>query len=89
MMVTDGVTDLLSDQECVDLVTTTVNLRGMKLATPQYVANEVIEFITTIADRDADNATCIVLRLPNWGNWPTLDRTGPLRESKLLKTSLK
>lgn len=89
MMVTDGVTDLLSDQECVDLVTTTVNLRGMKLATPQYVANEVIEFITTIADRDADNATCIVLRLPNWGNWPTLDRTGPLREAKLLKTSLK
>lgn len=88
MMVTDGVTDLLSDQECVDLVTTTVNLRGMKIATPQYVANEVIEFITTIANKDADNATCLVLRLPNWGNWPTMDRTGALRESKLLKTSL-
>lgn len=87
MMVTDGVTDLLSDQECVDLVTTTVNLRGMKVATPQYVANEVIEFITTIANKNADNATCLVLRLPNWGNWPTIDRTGALRESKLLKTS--
>lgn len=88
MMVTDGVTDLLSDQECVDLVTTTFNLRGMKVATPQYVANEVIEFITTIANKDADNATCLVLRLPNWGNWPTIDRTGASRESKLLKISL-
>lgn len=86
MMVTDGVTDLLSDQECVDLVTTTVNLSGMKIATPQYAANEVIEFITTIATRDADNATCLLLRLPNWGNWPALDRTGAAREAKLLKS---
>lgn len=84
MMVTDGVTDLLSDQECTDIVTTTVNLRGIKKATPQFVANEVIEFITTIANKDADNATCLVLRLPNWGNWPSLDRTGPSRVAKLL-----
>lgn len=87
MLVTDGVTDYLSDQECVDIVTTTVNLRGIKQATPQYVANEVIEFITTIAKRDADNATCLVLRLPNWGNWPTRDRTGASREAKLLAIS--
>ncbi|CAL9733363.1 [Pyruvate dehydrogenase [acetyl-transferring]]-phosphatase 2, mitochondrial [Monosporozyma servazzii] len=86
MMVTDGVTDLLSDQECVDLVTTTVNLRGMKMATPQFAANEVIEFISTIAAKDADNATCLILRLPNWGNWPAIDRTGAAREVKLFNS---
>lgn len=83
-LVTDGVTDLLTDQEIVDLITTTVNNNGLRKATPQFVTDEVIKFISTIAKKDADNATCLVLRLPNWGNWPTLDRTGANREKLLL-----
>lgn len=83
-IVTDGVSDVLSDQEIVDLVTSTVNLRGLKVATPQFVADEVVKFIVSVADRHADNATCLVLRLSNWGNWPSFDRTGASREQKLL-----
>ena len=85
VMVTDGVSDLLTDQEIVDIITSTVNLRGLKRATPQYVAEEVIKFVQSIANRHSDNATCIVLRLPNWGNWPTIDRTGITREAKLME----
>ncbi|SMN20655.1 similar to Saccharomyces cerevisiae YCR079W PTC6 Mitochondrial type 2C protein phosphatase (PP2C) with similarity to mammalian PP1Ks [Maudiozyma saulgeensis] len=84
VMVTDGVSGWLADQEIVDLITSTVNLRGLKHATPQFVADEVIKFIISMADRHADNATCLVLRLSNWGNWPTYDRTGASREQKLL-----
>ena len=83
-IVTDGVSDVLSDQEICDLVTSTVNLRGLKTATPQYLADEVVKFVVSVADRHADNATCLILRLSNWGNWPTVDRTGASREQKLL-----
>ncbi|CCK72061.1 type 2C protein phosphatase PTC6 KNAG_0I02760 [Huiozyma naganishii CBS 8797] len=83
-LVTDGVSDLLVDQEIVDLITTTVNGRGLRTATPQLVAEEVIKFIVSIAPKHADNATCLVLRLSNWGNWPTLDRTGAAREALLI-----
>lgn len=85
VMVTDGVSDLLTDQEITDVITSTVNLRGLKHATPQFVAEEVIKFIMTIGDKHADNATCLVLRLPNWGNWPIIDRTGAAREQKLFR----
>ncbi|EDO18758.1 hypothetical protein Kpol_1028p31 [Vanderwaltozyma polyspora DSM 70294] len=87
VLVTDGVTNILSDQEIVDLITSTVNLRGLKTASPQYVSEEVIKFIMAVAGRHADNATCLVLRLPNWGNWPAIDRSGASRENKLLNSS--
>ncbi|SCW00298.1 LAFE_0C01068g1_1 [Lachancea fermentati] len=83
-LITDGVSDLMSDQELVDLITSTVNMRGLKNATPQFVSDEVIKFIAAIGGRHADNATCLVLRLPNWGNWPVMDRTGAIREEKLM-----
>lgn len=86
-MVTDGVSDILSDQEIVDLITSTVNMRGLKTANPQYLAEEVVKFIEAVGDRHADNATCIILRLPNWGSWPTIDRTGAEREEKLMGSS--
>ncbi|SCU92148.1 LADA_0F14664g1_1 [Lachancea dasiensis] len=86
-LITDGVSDLLSDQELVDLITSTVNLRGLKKATPQFVSEEVVRFIAAIGGRHADNATCLVLRLPNWGNWPSIDRTGAIREEKLMAGS--
>ncbi|CCE65767.1 hypothetical protein TPHA_0M01920 [Tetrapisispora phaffii CBS 4417] len=83
-LISDGVSNILSDQEVVDLITSTVNLRGLKKATPQYVADEVIKFISALSNRNSDNATCVVLRLPNWGNWPNIDRSGAERELKLL-----
>lgn len=86
-LVTDGVSDLMSDQELTDLITSTVNLRGLKVATPQYVADQVIKYIMAVGGRHADNATCVVMRLPNWGNWPEVDRTGAQRESKLMEAS--
>ncbi|AGO13653.1 AaceriAGL223Cp [[Ashbya] aceris (nom. inval.)] len=86
-LITDGVSDLMSDQELVDLITSTVNNRGLKVATPQYCSDEVIRYIMAIGSNTADNATCIVLRLSNWGNWPVIDRTGAIREEKLMSLS--
>ncbi|SCU92843.1 LAFA_0F13234g1_1 [Lachancea sp. 'fantastica'] len=86
-LITDGVSDLISDQELVDLITSTVNMRGLKTASPQYVSEEVVRFIAAIGGRHADNATCLVLRLSNWGNWPSIDRTGAIREEKLMTGS--
>lgn len=83
-LVTDGVSELMSDQELCDLITSTVNNRGLKTASPQFCAEEVLQYIMAIGSRHADNATCIVLRLPNWGNWPVVDRTGAIREEKLM-----
>ncbi|GCE99554.1 hypothetical protein ZYGM_001889 [Zygosaccharomyces mellis] len=87
-LVTDGVSDLMSDQELTDLITSTVSLRGLKVSTPQFVADQVIKYVMAIGSRQADNATCLVMRLPNWGNWPDVDRTGAQRESKLMSASL-
>lgn len=86
-LTTDGVSDLVSDQELVDLITSTVNMRGLKTASPQFVSEEVIKYIMAIGGKHADNATCLVLRLPNWGNWPEIDRTGAIREEKLMSGS--
>lgn len=86
-MITDGISDLMSDQELADLITSTVNLRGLREASPQYVTEEVIKYIMALGGKHADNATCLILRLPNWGNWPNLDRTGAIREEKLLSAS--
>ncbi|CAR27232.1 hypothetical protein ZYGR_0I05050 [Zygosaccharomyces rouxii] len=86
-LITDGVSDLMSDQELTDLITSTVNLRGLKVATPQFVADQVIKYVMAVGGRQADNATCLVMRLPNWGNWPDVDRTGAQRESKLMAAS--
>lgn len=83
VMITDGVSNLMTDQEIVDFVTSTVTLRGNKRATPQFVCDEMIKYIMAIGGKQADNATCIVLRLSNWGNWPLIDRTGKSREEKL------
>lgn len=83
-LVTDGITNQLADQELVDLITSTVNSWGLKKATPQFVAEETIKFIQAIASKHSDNATCVVVRLSNWGNWPNVDRTGLQRETKLM-----
>lgn len=86
-LITDGISDLASDQELTDLITSTVNMRGLKTASPQFVADEVIKYIMALGGKHADNATCLILRLSNWGNWPNIDRTGAIREEKLLAAS--
>lgn len=86
-LITDGISNLMGDQELVDLITTTVNNRGLKVATPQYCSEELIQYIMAIGGKHADNATCLILRFPNWGNWPVIDRTGAIREEKLLSGS--
>ncbi|ODQ79377.1 hypothetical protein BABINDRAFT_37247 [Babjeviella inositovora NRRL Y-12698] len=81
VLVCDGVTDILSDQEIVDIIMNHVNNRGIQDATPQQCAMEVIKFVE--AAGGDDNATCLIVRLGGWGEWPVLDRTGSAREAKL------
>ncbi|AOA60743.1 Mitochondrial type 2C protein phosphatase (PP2C) [Komagataella phaffii CBS 7435] len=82
-LVTDGVTDHLSDQEIVDLVMTTTNNKGLLRGTPHEAAKEVIKFVECVGGDD--NATCNIIKLNGWGNWPMMDRTGKLREDKMMQ----
>lgn len=81
VLVSDGVTNNVSDQEIVDLIMATFNNRGVDKGNPSKAAEEVIGFVEcTTGD---DNATCLVVRLCGWGKWPLQDRTGKLREERL------
>lgn len=82
LLCTDGVTNELTDQEVADIVMVNFNLRGHQRATPQFCAEEVVKFVEDIGGDD--NATCLVLRLNGWGMWPVIDRTGELRQERLL-----
>ncbi|KAG7826516.1 hypothetical protein KL909_000568 [Ogataea angusta] len=82
VLVSDGVTNMLSDQEVVDVITSTTNNKGSLRGTPKEAAQEVVQFVECIGGMD--NATCLVIKLGGWGKWPILDRTGPLRESKMM-----
>lgn len=82
VLVSDGVTGLVSDQEMADIVIATANMRGSGRGTPQQAAEEIVKYAETIGGDD--NATCLVVRLAGWGKWPHgLDRTADLREQKL------
>lgn len=85
VLVSDGVTNYLSDQEIVDLIMTNFNNKGNKNGNPSDCAKEVIEFLQYIGGDD--NATCLIVRLSGWGNWPILDRTGKLREQRMMDSS--
>ncbi|KAI5962687.1 PTC6 [Candida pseudojiufengensis] len=80
VLCTDGVTNILTDQEIADIIMTQHKKLGNK-ATPQICAQEVIKFVEFVGGDD--NATILVIRLNGWGNWPNLDRTGELRQSRL------
>ena len=79
-MCSDGVTNILTDQEIADIVLTHVNLKGQTVAT-HNCAEQVIKFVEFVGGDD--NATCLVIRLNGWGNWPIIDRTGELRQARL------
>lgn len=57
VLVSDGVSGTLSDQEIVDVV--------KEARTPEQGARAVVEYATEVS-RDGDNATCLVVRLGGW-----------------------
>lgn len=60
VLASDGVTGVLPDQELVDII--------KEAKTPTQGARDVVEFAVECADggADADNATCLVVRLGGW-----------------------
>lgn len=81
VLCTDGVTDVLTDQEIGDIVMVHYNMKGHPKASPQLCAEEVVKFVEYVGGDD--NATCLVIRLNGWGSWPILDRTGQLRQERM------
>ncbi|KAG5978834.1 hypothetical protein E4U55_005887 [Claviceps digitariae] len=57
VLISDGVSGTLSDQEIVDVV--------KEARTPEEGARKVVDFATEVS-RDGDNATCQVVRLGGW-----------------------
>lgn len=57
VLVSDGISGLLGDQEIVDIV--------KESGTPEQGAKEVVGFATEVSS-EGDNATCMVIRLGGW-----------------------
>jgi protein phosphatase PTC6 len=57
VMVSDGISGTLLDQEIVDIV--------KEARTPEQGARDVVGFATEVT-REGDNATCLVIRLGGW-----------------------
>lgn len=57
VMVSDGISGTLLDQEIVDIV--------KEARTPEQAARDVVRFATEVT-REGDNATCLVIRLGGW-----------------------
>lgn len=82
VIVSDGVSGVVSDQEIADLVIQTANQSGRRRGTPHDAAHELVEYAAAVGGED--NATALVIRLPSWGNWDGwTDRTGQLREDRM------
>ncbi|KIY63719.1 protein serine/threonine phosphatase 2C [Cylindrobasidium torrendii FP15055 ss-10] len=70
ILVSDGVSSLVSDAEIVDLVRTGKD--------PKDAADKVLEFVDALGGED--NATILVVPLAGWGKVEGPDRTKELRE---------
>ena len=57
VLVSDGVSGTLSDQEIVDIV--------KEARTPEQATKDVVKFATEVSE-EGDNATCLVVRLGGW-----------------------
>ncbi|RKF65905.1 putative protein phosphatase 2c domain containing protein [Golovinomyces cichoracearum] len=57
VLVSDGVSGTLSDQEIVDVI--------KEAKTPEQGSRDVVAFATDVS-KDGDNATCLVVRLGGW-----------------------
>lgn len=89
VLMSDGVTDALSDQEVVDII--------KEAKTPDQGAKDVVSFATDVSEI-GDNATCLVVRLGGWErrqeggvgsmgtkearDWRRQDATDPRRSRK-------
>lgn len=80
-IISDGVSDMVSDQELVDVIMNVAHKQGSGRGTPQEAAQEVVEYAQALGGND--NATCMVVRLSGWGKWEWNDKTGLLREDRL------
>ncbi|KAK8858752.1 hypothetical protein IAR55_002981 [Kwoniella newhampshirensis] len=70
ILLTDGITSLISDQEIVDLARRSID--------PTRAAKTIVHFAEDLGA--GDNATCIVVPLAGWGNVGGSDRTADRRE---------
>jgi serine/threonine protein phosphatase PrpC len=57
VLISDGVSGTLTDQEIVDVV--------KEAKTPEQGARDVVGFATEVS-KEGDNATCLVIRLGGW-----------------------
>ncbi|SCV70261.1 BQ2448_1655 [Microbotryum intermedium] len=73
VLVSDGVTEVMSDQEIVDLV------RGVK--DPHEAAKKIVEFAEQVGAED--NLTCLVVPLLGWGKMGGVDVSASRREYRL------
>lgn len=74
ILVSDGISDILSNEEISDLARTKSNLG------PEASAKEVVDFAEEMGA--SDNCTAIVIPLPGWAT-KVKDTTKPLREYRL------
>ena len=70
ILVTDGLTSLMSDQEIIDLARNSID--------PTRAAKTIVHFGEDLGAED--NCTCIVIPLAGWGKVGGKDRTEERRE---------
>lgn len=70
ILVTDGVTSLMSDQEIIDLARKSID--------PTRAAKTIVHFAEDLGAQD--NCTCIVVPLAGWGDVGGVDATEERRE---------
>ncbi|GAA5865571.1 hypothetical protein JCM3774_002054 [Rhodotorula dairenensis] len=73
ILLSDGITDSLSDQEIVDLT------RGIR--DPTQAAKKIVSFAEDVGAED--NLTCLVVPLPGFGRMGGMDTTASRREYRL------
>lgn len=77
MLLTDGVTNSISDGEIVDLA------RG--ISDPTVAAKTIVKFAEDVGSDD--NLTCIIVPLPGWGKMKGVDSSASRREYRLKQKS--
>jgi len=73
VLVSDGVSSMVSDDEIVDLTRGTMD--------PKVAADQIVSFSQELGG--GDNATAIVVPLASWGRVSGPDKTKDLREYRL------
>ncbi|GAA5865329.1 hypothetical protein JCM8547_005056 [Rhodosporidiobolus lusitaniae] len=92
LLLSDGITDVLSDQEICDLVRLEITKtreanpdnKGVA-ASPERAAKRVVGFAEDVGGED--NLTCLCIPLPGWSRLGGLDTTASRREYRLRQAS--